>query len=47
MTLIMRSLRRRWFAEPVRAIIVPADIFLTNKQGASAGDDDDIVSGAR
>jgi len=23
----------RWFAEPVRAIIVPADIFLTNKQG--------------
>mmetsp|Transcript_56820 Transcript_56820/g.122866 ORF Transcript_56820/g.122866 Transcript_56820/m.122866 type:complete len:611 (+) Transcript_56820:71-1903(+) len=22
----------RWFAEPVRAIIVPADIFLTNKQ---------------
>jgi len=23
----------RWFAEPVRAVIVPADIFLTNKQG--------------
>eukprot|EP00928_Gymnodinium_smaydae_P080361 TRINITY_DN64074_c0_g1_i1.p1 TRINITY_DN64074_c0_g1~~TRINITY_DN64074_c0_g1_i1.p1 ORF type:complete len:626 (-),score=116.20 TRINITY_DN64074_c0_g1_i1:283-2160(-) len=22
----------RWFAEPVRAVIVPADIFLTNKQ---------------
>lgn len=23
----------RWFAEPVRAVVVPADIFLTNKQG--------------
>lgn len=23
----------RWFAEPVRAVIVPTDIFLTNKQG--------------
>jgi len=23
----------RWFAEPVRAVIIPADIFLTNKQG--------------
>jgi len=23
----------RWFAEPIRAVIVPADIFLTNKQG--------------
>jgi len=23
----------RWFAEPVRAVIVPADIFITNKQG--------------
>jgi len=23
----------RWFAEPVRAVIVPADVFLTNKQG--------------
>jgi len=24
---------KRWFAEPVRAVIVPADIFLTNKLG--------------
>merc|ERR1719352_814121 len=23
----------RWFAEPVRVVIVPTDIFLTNKQG--------------
>lgn len=23
----------RWFAEPVRAVIIPTDIFLTNKQG--------------
>eukprot|EP00932_Pfiesteria_piscicida_P022164 SRR837773.8928.p1 GENE.SRR837773.8928~~SRR837773.8928.p1 ORF type:complete len:466 (-),score=50.75 SRR837773.8928:75-1472(-) len=23
----------RWFAEPIRAVIVPVDIFLTNKQG--------------
>lgn len=23
----------RWFAEPVRAVIIPVDIFLTNKQG--------------
>jgi len=23
----------RWFAEPVRAVIVPVDIFMTNKQG--------------
>lgn len=23
----------RWFAEPVRAVFVPADVFLTNKQG--------------
>jgi len=23
----------RWFAEPVRVVVVPADIFLTNKQG--------------
>jgi protein arginine N-methyltransferase 5 len=23
----------RWFAEPVRAVIIPADCFLTNKQG--------------
>jgi len=23
----------RWYAEPVRAVIIPADIFLTNKQG--------------
>jgi len=23
----------RWFAEPVRAVMIPADVFLTNKQG--------------
>eukprot|EP00927_Polykrikos_kofoidii_P033018 TRINITY_DN27973_c0_g1_i1.p1 TRINITY_DN27973_c0_g1~~TRINITY_DN27973_c0_g1_i1.p1 ORF type:complete len:614 (-),score=97.76 TRINITY_DN27973_c0_g1_i1:78-1919(-) len=23
----------RWFAEPVRAVIIPSDVFLTNKQG--------------
>merc|ERR1712232_73096 len=24
---------QRWLAEPVRSVIIPADIFLTNKQG--------------
>ncbi|CAE7256588.1 prmt5 [Symbiodinium sp. CCMP2592] len=23
----------RWLAEPVRSVIVPADVFLTNKKG--------------